>query len=59
MSSGLLAFFIAAAAAAFAYAKLGKRVGYGNAKNAWTLVAITFVLTFLIVFILLKTLVTL
>ena len=59
MSTGLIALFVAAAAAAFAYTRLGKRVGYGNGKDVWTLVAITFVGSFLIVFILLKTLVTL
>lgn len=59
MSSALIALFLAAGVAAFVYSKGGRRVGYGNAKNVWTLVGITFVLAFLIVFILLKTLVTL
>lgn len=57
MSKALLSLMLAAGIAALAYSKLGKRVGYGNASNVWTLVAVSFVLTFLIVFVLLSTLV--
>ena len=59
MSSAMIALFVAAGVAAFAYTRLGKRAGYGNAQNVWTLVGLSFVGTFLVVFILLKTLVTL
>lgn len=59
MSSVVLALLVAASASAFVYAKMGRRVGYGNAKNVWTLVGVTFVLVFLMIFILLKTLISL
>ena len=59
MSNALIALFVAAAAAAFAYSKLGKRVGYGNAKNVWILVAISFFGSFAMVFIILSTFISL
>lgn len=57
MNNLLLALFLAAGIAAFTYAKLGRRAGYGNTQNVLVLVAGSFVLSFLVVFILLKTLV--
>lgn len=59
MSNVLIALFVAAGVSAFVYAKMGKRVGYGNGKNVWTLVSISFVLSFVVMIIFLKTLVTL
>ena len=50
---------MAAGVAAFVYAKMGRRVGYGNAANVWTLVAIVFVLVFAAMFVLLSTLISL
>jgi hypothetical protein len=37
--------FFGAGVAAWVYSKMGRRVGYGNAKNVWTLVGVIFVLT--------------
>lgn len=54
MSPFLISFILAAGAGAFAYSKLGQRVGYGNSAGVWQLVGIFFVLTFIVVFILLK-----
>ena len=34
-----------AGAAAFIYTKMGRRIGYGNEKNVWTVVGVTFVMT--------------
>ena len=59
MGNGLLSLFVAAGTAAFVYSKMAPRLGYGNAKNVWTVVGVTFVLTFLVIFILLKTLISL
>jgi hypothetical protein len=36
--------FFGAAAAALAYSRLGRRVGYGNAANVWTIVGVVFVI---------------
>jgi hypothetical protein len=40
----LYSLFFGAGAAAFAYSKMGRRVGYGNATNVWTIVGVVFVL---------------
>lgn len=40
----LYAVFFGAGVAGFAYSKLGKRVGYGNQQNVWTIVGVVFVL---------------
>ena len=37
-----------AGVATFAYTQLGKRVGYGNSQNVWTIVGVVFVLTSII-----------
>lgn len=58
MGSGLISLFIAAGVAGFAYSKLGQRIGYGNSQSVWTIVVAAFVVSFLIVFILLHTLLT-
>jgi hypothetical protein len=44
----LYAIFFAAGAAGFAYSRMGKRVGYGNQANVWTIVGVTFILTAII-----------
>jgi hypothetical protein len=59
MSNFLVSLFLAAGSAAFVYSKMGRRIGYSNAGSVWRLVGITFVLTFAMAFILLKTLVSL
>jgi hypothetical protein len=40
----LYSLFFGAGVAAFAYSKLGRRVGYGNAQSVWTIVGVVFVL---------------
>jgi len=46
MKNFVLALCIAAAAATFAYSKLGKRIGYGNQKHVWQVTAMTFAAVF-------------
>lgn len=41
----LYAAFFGAGVAAFTYSKMGRRVGYGNAANVWTVVGVVFVIT--------------
>lgn len=53
MSNVLISLFLGAGAAGWAYAKLGKRVGYGNSQNVWLLVGATFIFVFLVFLILL------
>lgn len=55
MGSALTSLFVAAGIAAFVYAKLGRRVGYGNSKNVWTLVGISFVMAFVVMLLLIST----
>jgi dolichol kinase len=59
MNSVLISLIMGAGCAALAYAKLGRRVGYGNSGSVWGLVAVSFVAGFLVTIILLKTLVSL
>ena len=40
----LYSLFFGAGVAAFAYSNLGRRAGYGNAANVWTIVGVVFVL---------------
>ncbi len=40
----LYSIFLGAAAAAVAYSRLGRRVGYGNEANVWTIVGVVFVI---------------
>lgn len=44
----LYALFFGAGVATVAYAKLGKRVGYGNQGNVWLITGVVFVLTTII-----------
>lgn len=46
----MMALFMAAGVGAFAYTKLGRRVGYGNGREVWIIVAVAFVFTFAFVF---------
>jgi low affinity Fe/Cu permease len=54
MSNAMLSLFVAAGVATFAYTKLGRRVGYGNTKQVWIIVAVTFIFTYAFLFSLLK-----
>lgn len=40
----LYSIFFGAGVAAFAYSKMGRRVGYGNTANVWTIVGIVFII---------------
>jgi hypothetical protein len=40
----LYSIFFGAGVAAFAYSKMGRRVGYGNAANVWLIVGVVFVI---------------
>jgi hypothetical protein len=44
----LLAVCLGAGVATFIYSKMGRRLGYGNSQNVWTVVAVTFVLSAII-----------
>jgi hypothetical protein len=44
----LYSIFFGAGVAAYAYTKLGRRAGYGNTKNVFTIVGVVFVLTTII-----------
>jgi hypothetical protein len=50
----MISLFVAAAVGSFAYTKLGRRVGYGNSQQVWTLVAVAFIFTFAFMFSLLS-----
>jgi hypothetical protein len=41
----LYSVFFGAGVAAFAYSRMGKRVGYGNPANVWMIVGVVFVIT--------------
>ena len=47
--------FFGAGVAAMAYSKLGRRVGYGNSQNVWTIVGVVFVLSSIVFFTILTT----
>lgn len=44
MSNLFYSIFFGAGVAAIAYSTLGRRVGYGNSQNVWTLVGVIFVI---------------
>jgi len=52
----LYALFFGAGVAAFTYSRFGRRVGYGNTQNVVTIVAVVFVLSTIIFFTVLVTL---
>lgn len=49
MTEFLVALILAAGCAAATYAQVGKRIGYSNGRDIWTLVGIVFGLVFVIV----------
>ena len=49
----LISLCFGAGVAAYAYSKMGRRVGYGNTANVWTVVGVIFVLTSLFFYVLL------
>jgi multidrug transporter EmrE-like cation transporter len=51
----LYAVFFGAGVAGVAYSRLGRRVGYGNQANVWTITGIMFVLVSIIFFTILST----
>lgn len=51
----LYSLFFGAGVAAIAYTRLGKRAGYGNAQNVWTIVGVLFVISTIVFFTLLTT----
>lgn len=52
----LFAIFFGAGVAAIAYTRLGRRVGYGNTQNVWTVVGVIFIITTIIFYTILATL---
>jgi threonine/homoserine efflux transporter RhtA len=50
----IVALVVAAGVAYFAYSKLGRRAGYGNTQSILPTVAVSFILSFIIVFTILK-----
>ena len=50
----LYSLFFGAGVAAFAYTRMGRRVGYGNTANVWTIVGVVFVLTAIFFYTILK-----
>ena len=51
MGTFLTAVILAAGVGALIYSQLGKRVGYGNGKQVWTLVGLGFGVTFVVIMI--------
>jgi hypothetical protein len=52
----LVSLFFGAGVSAFTYTKMGRRLGYGNGQQVLLVVAVTFVITTIIFFTILKTL---
>lgn len=51
MGTFLTALMLSAGIAGVVYSQLGKRVGYSNGKQVWTLVAIGFFISFAVIMI--------
>lgn len=51
----LYAIFFGAGVAAVAYTRLGRRAGYGNTQNVWTIVGVIFVIATIVFFTILST----
>jgi hypothetical protein len=51
----LYAIFFGAGVAAVAYTRLGRRAGYGNTQNVWTIVGVIFVISTIVFFTILST----
>ena len=47
--------FFGAGVAAWAYSKMGRRLGYGNTKNVFIMVSVIFVLTTIVFFTIITT----
>jgi hypothetical protein len=54
MSNALISLFVAAGVSALAYSKLGRRAGYGNSGEVWKIVAVSFVISFIVMITLLS-----
>ena len=52
----LYAIFFGAGVAGIAYTRLGRRVGYNNTQNVWTVVGVIFVIATIIFYTILATL---
>ncbi|HVV25539.1 MAG TPA: hypothetical protein VHC21_00695 [Candidatus Saccharimonadales bacterium] len=52
----LYALFFGAGVAGVAYTRLGRRVGYGNTQNVWTVVGVIFIISSIIFYTILATL---
>jgi len=52
----LYAIFFGAGVAAIAYTRLGRRVGYSNTQNVWTIVGVIFIIAAIIFYTILATL---
>lgn len=50
----LLSVFFGAGVAAWVYAKLGRRIGYGDSRSIWTVVGVIFVLSALFFYTILR-----
>ena len=51
MGTFLTALMLSAGIAGLVYSQLGKRVGYGNGQQVWTLVGIGFFVSFVVIMI--------
>lgn len=51
----LLSLFFGAGVAAWVYSKMGRRLGYGNSQNVWTLVGVVFVISTIFFYLILIT----
>ena len=50
----LYSLFMGAGVAGFAYSRLGRRVGYGNTGEVWTVVGVVFILAAIFFYTILK-----
>lgn len=50
----LYSFFLGAGLAGFTYSHMGRRVGYGNTANVWTVVGVVFVIGTIVFYTVLK-----
>jgi hypothetical protein len=50
----LYSLFFAAGVSAFAYTRMGRRIGYGNTSSVWVSVGVIFILVLIVFFTFLK-----
>ncbi|HEX4773897.1 MAG TPA: hypothetical protein VH234_00035 [Candidatus Saccharimonadales bacterium] len=50
----LYSLFLGAGLAGFTYSRMGRRVGYGNTANVWTVVGVVFVIAAIVFYTVLK-----